>query len=360
MKRVILMLLCLGFILPVNKLFAQKQNIGISLTPQIGFLLQHRATMAHLNLEHSYGGQLEVDFKTNGKKQWHHDFNFPTIELNTFYYDLGNKEVLGKAIGLSAGIYFPYFLKNGWSVGNAVSFGLTYITKKYDLIKNPKNNVIGSNFNCMVNLGIRVEKQFSKSTIGLEISMAHLSNGAYRLPNLGVNLPFLGLSYTYFLDPIEYQENASQSYIGLPLKKWSFSSQLIGSIKQIYPIGGSTYGVAVLTNYGQYRVNTKVVIEGGVDAIYNESIVKYNNGNHGKGKNFQLGLYAAYVLPIHKLHLIVAMGRYVINPLDPAGQWFHKFGGRFRLTERLWGNFTIKSHWAKADYFEYGLSYRWK
>lgn len=360
MKKVLLIILCVGLLLPNFKILCQSQNLGLSITPQIGFLLPHRSTMAHLNLAHSYGVQIEAVIQTNGDKQWHHDFNFPLIELNSFYYDLGNRDVLGKSIGFAAGIYFPYVKKNGWSFGNALSFGLAWVTKKHDVVENPKNNVIGSNFNCLVNMGLRFEKQFSKNIIGIEVSMAHFSNGAYKLPNLGVNLPFVGINYTRFFNSLEFKENASQNYISLPLRTWSFNTLLIGSIKEIYPTGGNTYGVVALTNYTQYRVSLKCIIEGGIDAIYNESIVKYNKGNHGKIKNVQTGVYAAYVLPVNKMQLLVGMGRYVINPLDPAGQWFHKFGSRFRLTDRLWVNFTIKSHWAKADYFEYGLIYRWR
>ena len=117
MSKILLVVLCMGFILPLNKLFSQKQNIGISVTPQVGFLLQHRTTMAHLHFGHSYGGQVEVVIQTNGEKQWHHDFKFPTIELNSYYYDLGNRDVLGSVIGVS----FNYDLSTCVSLG--VVFG---------------------------------------------------------------------------------------------------------------------------------------------------------------------------------------------------------------------------------------------
>ncbi|PWH86126.1 hypothetical protein DIT68_06105 [Brumimicrobium oceani] len=354
------MILCLGMLFPMEQLFAQTRNYGVSLSPQAGFLLPHRATMAHLTVGHSAGFRVGAVIQTNGEKQWHHDFNFPSIELGIFYHDLGNKDVLGSTFGFSAGIYLPYFKSNGWSFGNNVSYGLAWVSKKYDLVENPKNNAIGSNLNTITNVGFRLEKQFSKNSIALEVGMMHLSNGAYKLPNLGVNLPFFGFNFTHFIQPLKFNASATDNFIGLPINAWSFHTLLIGSIKQVYPTGGSTYGVGALTNYLQYSVKGKCIIEAGVDAIYNESIVKYNKGNHGRGKNFQIGLYGAYVLPIHKMQLVFAMGRYVLNPLDPAGQWYHKCGARFRLAERLWGNFTIKAHWAKADYFEYGLSYRWK
>lgn len=360
MSRVLLVVFSLGIIFPFANLSAQQQNVGLSIIPQAGFLLPHRSTMAHLNIGHSFGGQVGVVIQTNGRKQWHHDFLFPRIEMNAFFYDLGNPEILGQTFGVSSALYLPYFKTNGWSLGSSLGFGLGYVTKTYDLVENPKNNVIGSHMNALINLGVRLEKQFTNNAFGLEVSMTHLSNGAYKLPNLGLNLPFLSFNYTHYLNQLAFEDKPSIEENGLAIKSWAFHTQLIGSVKQIYPTGGSTHGVLALTNYVQYRIKKKFILEGGIDANYNQSIIKYNQGNHGRIKNFQLGIYASYVLPIHKMQLLVAMGRYIIDPLDPGGKWFHKFGGRFQISDRLWGHFTIKSHWAKADYFEYGFSYRWK
>jgi hypothetical protein len=358
--KVIFLGIYLGILFPLADLSAQNQIVGLSIAPQVGFLLPHRSTMAHLNTGHSYGGKLSTVFQTNGTKQWHHDFLFPRIESDIFFYDLGNPEILGNAFGVQSGLYLPFFRGKSWSFGSLLGFGIAYITKTYDSEENPKNNVIGSHFNTIANLGIRVEKQFHHNSIGVEISMTHLSNGAYKLPNLGINLPFLGFNYTHFLEPLHFQKEASSKYTGLPLKTWAFYTQLIGSFKQVYPTGGNTYGVVGLTNYAQYRVKTKLIIEGGIDAIYNQSIIKNSQEDLDRINNFQIGLYAAYVLPMSKMQLMVGMGRYVINPISPSGMWYHRFGARLRFTDLLWGHFMIKSNWAKADYFEYGLTYRWK
>jgi len=340
-------------------LLAQKHNYGILTSPRIGYLLPHRSTMAHLVRGHAFGAELSVVLQTNGEKQWHHDFNFPEINLGVFYGDLGNRDVLGHAIGFTGGIYLPFFKRNGWSLGTDLEVGLGYVTKHYDVITNPKNNAIGSHFNSIVGFGLQFEKKLVQHAIGMKVSMTHLSNGAFQLPNLGVNLPFFAVSYAYYFKPLNTFNEASVEREGQALKTWNFYTQLIVSAKQIYPTGGSTYGVVALTNYTHYKIKNKCILEAGVDFIYNESIVKYNQGDHGKDKNLQMGLYGAYVLPIHRFQILVGMGRYLYNPLDPAGMWYHKFGSRFKITDRLWANITIKSHWAKADYFEYGLTFRW-
>lgn len=341
------------------RLQGQERNVGLTIEPQVGVLLAHRATMGHLIEHHTYGVEMGVVLQTNGKKQWHHDFNFPEISFNAFYNNPGNEEILGHTMGVAGGIYLPFFRKNGWSFGAKFETGLSFVTKRFDLVNNPKDNAIGSHLNSMVRLGFRFEKQFAHQAIGLNMSMTHMSNGAVKLPNLGLNLSFLGVHYSYFIQPLSFKDTASIERVGQKIKSWEFFTQLIVSTKQVYPTGGSNYGVIGLTNYVHYKASTKCILEGGVDIIYNQSNIKEVVGDFERYKNLQLGAYVAYVLPIHRFQMFVGMGAYMYNPVSDYGLFYHRLGGRFQIYKHLWANISIKSHWAKADYFEYGLTFRW-
>lgn len=341
--------------------FGQKHNIGVGITPEAGFLLVHRqGKMSHLLEEHVYGVNLGINIQTNGTKQWHHDFLFPQFFVNASYKSLGNKEVLGEAYGIEGGYYLPIKNKHGWTFGPMLSAGIAFVTKCYDTENNPKNNAIGSHINSMVNVGFKVEKQFKQQQLGLTLRMTHLSNGAVRLPNLGLNMPVLGVSYTYFFDSLYFEHKHIEDEVVHKVRTWAYYSQLIASTKQIYPTGGSNYGVVAMANYAQYKWNRKFAMEVGLDVLYNQSIRVAVAGDWGKEKNIQAGVYGAFVIPIHRFQLYGGMGVYVINSLKPDGMVYHRLGGRFKLTNRLWGNISIKAHWGKADYFEYGIAYRWK
>ena len=348
------MFICLSL-----RLYGQERNIGLTLEPEVGVLIAHRATMGHLIKHHSYGAELGVILQTDGEKQWHHDFHFPEISFNAFYINPGNEEIIGHSMGVAGGIYLPFFRKNGWSFGTKFETGLSYLTKHYDLIQNPKDNAIGSHLNIMVRLGLRFEKQFKQQAVGFNISMSHMSNGAVKLPNLGLNLPFIGVHYSFYLQPLKFEDSARIGRVGQKVKSWRFFTQLIASTKQIYPTGGSNYGVIGLTNYVHYKAGLRCILEGGIDVIYNQSIIRDVEGDFGPEKNLQAGAYLAYVLPIYRFQMYTGMGVYFYNPVSENGMFYHRFGGRFQIYKRLWANISIKAHWAKADYFEYGLIYRW-
>jgi hypothetical protein len=336
---------------------------GIQASARYGFLFPHRSTMGHLVQGHTHSFELGATFQMDGSSQWHHDNNLPSVSFVLSYLDFGNKEVLGTCYGARVVSYLPYFRKNGWSLGSSFGAGIGYATKKFDQQTNPKNNAIGSHLNALVNFGLKVEKHFRKSSLALELNMTHLSNGAYKLPNLGTNLPLVGIQMTHYLDRFNFNElelkTPNESELSTTMKRWSWYIQLILSTKQIYPTNGNNYGVISLTNFAQYEFSSKYKMEVGLDFIYNQSLIRDQPGDYGAEKNVQSGLYLAYIRTLNNVDFLLAMGRYVYNPLNPSGQWYHKLGARVRLTPRLKANIVIKAHWARADYFEYGLTYRW-
>lgn len=343
----------------VPRINAQKKNLGLSITPEFGYLLAHRITMGHLIKEHAYAVNLNSVIYTNGKKKWHHDFLYPEFNFGITYASLGNNEILGKAFGLGGGIYLPFFRKNQWSLGTHLNAVLAVVTKPYDVETNPKNNAIGSYVNGLFKIGLRVEKRINQHAFGLNIGITHLSNGAIRLPNLGLNFPLLGLHYTYYFAPVNTLETPTDERVGQPLKSWQFFTQIIGSSNQIYPTGGNNYGVVAVSNYFHYKIERKFTVEGGIDVSYSQSLIKQVEGEWDRAKNLRVGIYAGYVLPIHRFEFYVGMGGYAYDRLNANGRWFHKFGTRFQIYDFIWANISIKSHWFKADYFEYGLSFRW-
>jgi hypothetical protein len=338
-----------------------QRNYGVEVSPKIGFLIPHRATMGHLLQGHSKGFELSALIQTDGRKQWHHDYLFPKGGISFYYSDWGNKEVLGSGFGLHGFITLPFIKNRGWAFASRLGAGIGYATKVFDQVENPKNNALSTRLNSLVFIGAELEKQFTQSSLALGIDMTHFSNGAVKVPNLGVNIAYISLAYTYYFKELELKSKASiLRFENDNPSKWKFYTEIIASMKQIYPTGGKYYGIIGISNFVQHQFTPKCVVEGGFDAVYNQSIIDDQVGDFTARDNFQVGAYAAYVLPIHKLQLLLGMGGYVINPVNPNGHIYHRFGSRFKIGKRLYANITIKSHWAKADYFEYGLIYRWK
>ena len=107
--------------------------------------MQHRASIGHLITGYVPMGEINFVKATDGCKLWHLENNKPDYGLSITYMDFGNPKVLGSSISLSPFIEIPLNSKQRASVPIVrVSWGLAYVTKKFDIKDNHKNIAIGT------------------------------------------------------------------------------------------------------------------------------------------------------------------------------------------------------------------------
>lgn len=344
----------------LNAQFDSGSNFGLEYRQKIGFLLPHRSVMKHLVQGHSHGGELTLMVQTSGKKEWENSFNTPRYGITGYFSDFGFKEVLGQAGGFYLFSELPFIKKNHWSFNSKLGFGLAYVSRVYDPTDNPKNNSISTHLNSLVVIGLQLNKQFNQNELSFGIDMTHISNGAAKMPNLGLNVPYLSIGYTRYFHPINYKFNENQklhSYLEMR-KNWQLNIIGIGSSRQIYPTGGANYFISALGIYAAKKVKRKVAFDIGVDFMLNQSHSARIETSTNQLELLQIGIYGGYVLPINKLNFILGFGTYIKNKYNLDGAIYNRFGCRYQFHERWSANITIKAHWGKADYFEYGIMYR--
>ena len=358
MKRTLLLLLIMG----VHALVSSQtnwDNVGIEVRPKVGFLLPHRAVMTHLLTGHSVGGELGFVKQTSGKKEWEEAYRLPRYGASLYFADYGNPLVVGQSLGAFGFIELPMVKYHSWSLNGKLTAGVGVVTKKFDLVENPKNNAIGSHTNALVIIGVNVNKQFKQSTVSLGIDMTHLSNGATVLPNLGLNVPYLSLGYTRYFNPLLVEQGVIRPDV-LQFTRHALLTSALFSMKQIYPTGGRTYFVGSGSVIYHHQFRRKVALDFAIDFISNQSHADEISEPVSQWDIFQLGLYVGYVLPVNQFDYLLGMGYYMKNSINPNGPVYHRFGFRYRFRENMFFNLNIKAHWGKADYFEYGIVYQWR
>ena len=72
---------------------------------------------------------------------------------------------------------------------------MAYSEKVLDHYQNPKNVAIGTNWNTMMCFGLKSIQRFKNSTISLGIDLTHFSNGGFKMPNYGINIPYISVGY---------------------------------------------------------------------------------------------------------------------------------------------------------------------
>ncbi|MBN4062148.1 MAG: hypothetical protein COA57_13400 [Flavobacteriales bacterium] len=339
-----------------------KTQSSIALEPRVhyGFIIPHRAGMTHLIKGHVRAFELNYDVQTLGNKKWQQLYNYPTWGVSFYHGDLANPEQLGSATGLYPYLKFPFVNTKKFKFNYRIGWGLGYVSKTFHRTENYKNTIIGSNINAIIGMLWETQFRFSKQLNGsLGIGLTHFSNGAYKQPNLGINLPSVNLGVNYAIgDKAQYIKDTTS------VEKKNFDVYLIGAggVKEISIGKNKKYPTLVASIHLLKYLSQKGGFMAGLDVFYDssldEKLAHYSVFIDNQFQIIQSGFNLDYVVTVGKVHILFGMGAYLLSKYKGDGLYYHRIGSRIAINDKWLVNATLKTHWFKADYMEIGLGYK--
>jgi hypothetical protein len=321
----------------------------------VGFLAPHHPEMAYLVNGHSKGLQADLAWKTDGSKDWHHAFNFPTWGLTFNAYDLSSP-YLGSAA--SARLFIDLPLNPKKSLSFKMSIGGGYVEKPFDLDDNYLNTSIGSFVNSALSVELLTRIGLSeKLSLKPGLGIHHFSNAAIQLPNSGLNLVMVKLAMEY--DPGTFQTPVREKR-ALAKKYNAIYVGASAGAKRILPIGGKLYLAGNVFGIWQRRVSQKSSIGAELGLSYNSSLQDRDTDSgvsNDPADNYRPYLLASYQLHFEPFGLRFQGGSYLFPKFKDDGLIFLRYHLLYNLSQ--YQVFVgLKSHFAKADHFEVGMAYK--
>ena len=328
-----------------------------------GFILVHRNNISHLVKGNPTIYELNIGKSSSGNKLWQIENNLPDIGISLQCIDFKNPLQLGYALTASPYIEIP--LNKTPKILRPIirlCWGLTYITKSYDSIENKENRAIGSHFNSFVQF--RCFWSFKLSNllrIEPGITFTHASNGKSKNPNLGLNVASLNLGLNY---SIQSKANQSITKVDSSTKAKSknelifftaigFNQKYIAS-----PILKTfVYSFAYQRNL---RNSHKYVL--GIDVFYDQNyLIDYENVFKNKAQGIdqlRMSIKLGYSYNVGRLSFPFELGYYFFQKTNPDELIVNRLGVRYYSKTGLIAHFGLRTHFAVAYNFEYGLGYR--
>ena len=326
-----------------------------------GFLAAHRGTMGHLPKDRIFCGEISLSTRLYGADFWHDNYRNPLVGVTLYGSNLGNKEYLGYGFGAYAFIEFPMAENTNNYLSWKMGCGLGYVSKVFDQELNPKNNATSTHVNALLCLGVTGKWRFAKEySLLYGFDLTHFSNGSTRMPNLGLNIPTISLGVAYhWKGKNEVKVSQVNELPKTPFfSNWKWTTVAIVSTKQAFPTGGKNYPVFALNSFVWKQFKPKVGMEVGLDFISKQSLLNYRDYIPKTQLSiFQIGAYSTYILPLNRLKFVLGMGVYLKDRYDMDNELYHRVGMRYQFDNGLLLNLVLKTHWAKADYVEYGIGY---
>ena len=324
-----------------------------------GFLLAHRESMAHLPMSHFHSFEMTYNFESRGHRGWEQAHNNPKFGISALVMLNANQEVLGNSYGLSGRVTLPkrnWGRNKNWYWLNDMSFGLGYLERKFDLLENPKNVAIGSHVNLLIILGTEFQYRNENRYVSLGIDFTHFSNSGTIKPNLGLNIPSIRVGVGFMTKTQSFHDEI------IPFDRADLELVIFGaaSLKNNYEFQKQLFPVFGLSTHLTKAQGKRFRYAYGLDLTYNEANRNFITSplNQSIWRTAQIGIYNGWELDINKCVFFVGMGAYLHNRVNPFGWFYHRFGGRYHFGKKWYWHGSVRSHWAKADFFETGLGYR--
>ncbi|MBL1279329.1 MAG: acyloxyacyl hydrolase [Fluviicola sp.] len=338
--------------------FSQTKNdVWIDGRAKLGFLAAHSSVMGHLARQHAKSAELGVTFQTKGKKQWHKAYNYPTMSLTAFYSTVGNREILGSYVGIFGSMNLPLVKRKHYCFSAKIAAGMAYTNKVYNSETNILNVAVSTNFNSRITMGIDNQFTFGNHSYTFGIDASHFSNAAIKTPNLGINMLFISLGYRYRI-----KQNIDTIQVEIRKEKyWEYGVLGILSVKETFPTGAQKYPVYGVNLFGRRFFGQKTGMEVSLDFISKQIIKIYQDDvPKTQAEILQIGAFVGFILPFDRFHLITGMGVYIKDKYQPEDAFYHRVGMRYVMDNGIQLNLVLKSHWARADYTEFGIGYTFK
>lgn len=356
MKRFLLFLFL--YVVPYYSIGQSIKNWSATAKLGNGFIVAHRPSVVHVLQKHCRSVELSFTKSTSKKGGWEELYNFPEIGFGYQFFNLGNPQELGTAQGLFGLVKFKLFNHKTSYFKTHLGLGIGYVSKTFNINDNYKNLLVGSNINATITTGIEYQIKLGKKTeFTSGINLTHYSNGGSNVPNMGINLVMLNIGLTYHINDIEPTTKDTLNVT----RAEAFDIVMAGGIKQIYPPNSPKYGVGILTTDYSWPLKKKSIVTIGADAFIDRShknfLLQDSINANGIDGIMRGGIHVGYGLKVGQCTGILQTGYYLYNPYEIDGRIYTTLSFRYHLNNHWFACFNLKSHYARADYFQYGIGY---
>jgi hypothetical protein len=222
---------------------------------------------------------------------------------------------------------------------------------------------MSSRFNIYIRLGIDSRIRLSqRSELVIEAGTSHFSNGKTRSPNYGINAGTvsIGFNHLFYNGKYIYKEPEIP-----PLrKKYVQSVTFMGGVKVYDNLLNRKYFTSSVSYNAERFLSHRRKIGLGADLSYDGSISEALQDPEGNPENdvakmIRFGLHASYSAQYKRLMAGIQIGYYIYSKYIVLTPVYNKLTIQYFITSSITGSVAVKSHWGKADCFEYGLGFYW-
>jgi hypothetical protein len=353
---------------------------------QVGNVILTHAFVKGDNPNHEAYGlyqsySLKYGIHTDGRQLWEQLYGYPVWGFGFYQaFYLNDNDELGSPLALYSFIDLPLKRYKKWSLDFEIGFGLAGNWNTHELLEDHYYYPIGSFATVFIDAGLNATFPLGNHFyLSGGLTFTHFSNGAVKLPNLGVNMggARIELQYTFKERPAFIKETVA-GY----LKEWEWIALIAPSMRQVAfeyvdEVGDTIatafdYGILSFSTSINRQISHKVKFGAGADISYNTAYgadtVMVNGipekAPYTSGEKILIGVYPSFELVMGKFSILAQPGFYVYQTeidgyLSPST--YQRVGMKYHFWDHLVVGINIRAiNFSVADFIEWNIGYRIK
>jgi len=323
-----------------------------------GMIIPHSDKIEHLSDSEPWGVELDFAWHLMPRNIWEYCFCYPRTGISLVYTNYGNPEVIGSSISI-----YPYiepFIGTQRKTSMSVRFGIgpAFLTKLYDEETNPENLFFGSRIAFIAMLNIALNYRLNDRTnMRLAANYNHISNGAVKEPNLGINYPTFNLGIDHSFTPVKFEDRMKDKSIEVNQKKNRFEAVVILTGKDAADtdefhliFGLSSIYSRLVSRVSAFSAGAEWISDLSLrEKIINQNILD-DSGEYIDHN--RIALLFGHELWLGKFIFSQQLGVYIYAPLTPLDPVYQRYGLSLLLGDHFLIGVNIKAHRHVANFLD--------
>jgi hypothetical protein len=333
----------------------EKNTFFVGSQAHYGFIIAHTKAIEPVSHTNPFGAELDLNWLHTSYDSWKvfRHYNISGIQLAWFNY--GNPEIVGKSYLLS--FYTEPILKRGEKFLFSVraGTGFSWQTKVFDFEKDTLNKFFSTRISFPLYLSARFSFMLSPElSVTSSASYNHISNGAVKIPNFGINFPTAAIGLEYFPKKLpSFDQNYKYEGSGKMRERYLLV-QLVEGYKWVYGEPTLSYGAAIryglqLRNYYAINAGAELLFDGSVKRmrVIEDRYFDYKRAGLTFGQDFFLG----------KITFSQMLGVYLYCPYKAKNPVYQKYELSYSFVRPLNAGIYLKAHTSDADMFGFMVNF---
>lgn len=334
---------------------------------QLGRIVSNNTVFPEIK-SNAFAYELNCKDYSNRRQDWESVWPYAERGISFHYINIGNNDVLGKAFAISPNLKLAF--KNGKHFNLTLSEGYAFVTKHSQNQGNKENNVIGSHFNFFDEAKLHYD--FMNGHAHFAFTVLHMSNGRLKVPDLGINIPFIEFGVTNFnVYYGKFKRGISTTLLPELNKKLLFSLRFgVGKHEVIYSDGPlfTDYTMTLAINK---RLSYKVKVGAGLHIAYGKGVYVYAlaqeiiSKKESQHKSFRFAVPVANCeIFVGRVSLLMEGGIYLTHYYLSGGRYYTKFGFQYyvrkptiRLKKNLSVGLLVQANFGNAEFPELAVGW---